>query len=118
MQNHREAILFICGIVLILAILAQLFFTEPVYAEPAYPVVDVDMEDMSEGVIAFSDDGKGVQSEDMMRQAMIRAKALGKMLQRDLKHDRALLKNAGERYSWEYESNMFMEMVDKVRKGC
>lgn len=45
------------------------------------------------------------------------AKALGKMLQRDLKHDRALLKNAGERYSWEYESKMFMEMVDKVRKG-
>ena len=45
------------------------------------------------------------------------AKALDKMLQRDLKHDRDLLKNAGERYSWEYESKMFMEMVDKVRKG-
>ena len=48
MQNHREAILFICGIVLLLALLAQLFLTEPAYAEPAYPVVDVDMEDMTE----------------------------------------------------------------------
>ena len=48
MQNHREAILFLIGIVLTLALLAQLFFTAPAYAEPAYPVVDVDMEDMSE----------------------------------------------------------------------
>ena len=30
--------------------------------------------------IAFSDDGRGVQSEDMMRDAMINAKALGKMI--------------------------------------
>lgn len=29
---------------------------------------------------AFSDDGKGVQSEDMMREAMIKAKALGKII--------------------------------------
>ena len=39
-----------------------------------------DMEDMSEGVIAFSDDGKGVQDSDTMREAMLRAKALGKMI--------------------------------------
>ena len=39
-----------------------------------------DLEGMAEDVIAFSDDGKGVQSEDMMRQAMLRAKALGKMI--------------------------------------
>ena len=39
-----------------------------------------DLEGMAKDVIAFSDDGKGVQSEDMMRQAMIRAKALGKMI--------------------------------------
>lgn len=39
-----------------------------------------DMEDMAENVIAFSDDGKGVQSEDMMREAMLRAKALGKII--------------------------------------
>ena len=39
-----------------------------------------DLEDMADGAIAFSDDGKGVQSEDMMREAMLRAKALGKMI--------------------------------------
>ena len=30
--------------------------------------------------IAFSDDGKGVQSDDMMREAMLKAKAMGKMI--------------------------------------
>ena len=30
--------------------------------------------------VAFSDDGKGVQSEDMMRAAMLKAKALGKII--------------------------------------
>lgn len=30
--------------------------------------------------VAFSDDGKGVQSEDMMRSAMLKAKALGKII--------------------------------------
>ena len=39
-----------------------------------------DLEGMAENVIAFSDDGKGVQSDDMMRAAMLRAKALGKMI--------------------------------------
>ena len=39
-----------------------------------------DLEEMAPDVIAFSDDGKGVQSEDMMREAMIRAKALGKII--------------------------------------
>ena len=39
-----------------------------------------DLEGMAENVIAFSDDGRGVQSDDMMRQAMLRAKALGKMI--------------------------------------
>ena len=39
-----------------------------------------DLEGMAENVIAFSDDGKGVQSDDMMRQAMLRAKALDKMI--------------------------------------
>ena len=35
---------------------------------------------MAPDVIAFSDDGKGVQSDDLMRQAMIQAKALNKMI--------------------------------------
>ena len=39
-----------------------------------------DLEGMADKVIAFSDDGKGVQSDAMMRQAMERAKALGKMI--------------------------------------
>jgi dihydroorotase len=39
-----------------------------------------DLEGMAENVIGFSDDGKGVQSDDMMRNAMLRAKALGKMI--------------------------------------
>ncbi len=39
-----------------------------------------DLEGMAPNCIAFSDDGRGVQSDDMMRQAMIRAKALGKMI--------------------------------------
>ena len=40
----------------------------------------VDMEAMAGSVIAFSDDGRGVQSEEMMRAAMIKAKSLGKMI--------------------------------------
>ena len=39
-----------------------------------------DMEAMAEYVAAFSDDGRGVQSEDMMREAMMKAKSLGKII--------------------------------------
>ena len=39
-----------------------------------------DMKALSPYCIAFSDDGKGVQSEDMMRSAMLKAKALGKII--------------------------------------
>ena len=39
-----------------------------------------DMEDMADKVIAFSDDGKGVQSEELMLSAMKLAKKLGKMI--------------------------------------
>ena len=37
-----------------------------------------DLEGMAPDVVGFSDDGRGVQSDDMMRQAMLRAKVLGK----------------------------------------
>ena len=37
-----------------------------------------DLEAMAPEVIGFSDDGRGVQSDETMRQAMLRAKALGK----------------------------------------
>ena len=39
-----------------------------------------DMDGMASKVIAFSDDGKGVQNDDMMRAAMKKAKSLGKMI--------------------------------------
>ena len=39
-----------------------------------------DLEGMAENVIGFSDDGRGVQSDEMMRQAMLRAKKLSKMI--------------------------------------
>ena len=39
-----------------------------------------DLEGMAPSCIAFSDDGKGVQSDAMMTAAMLRAKALGKMI--------------------------------------
>ena len=39
-----------------------------------------DLEGMAPNAIAFSDDGRGVQSDDMMREAMKRAKALNKMI--------------------------------------
>ena len=39
-----------------------------------------DMEAMSDKVCAFSDDGKGVQNDEMMREAMTAAKRLGKII--------------------------------------
>ena len=39
-----------------------------------------DMEAMAPYVVAFSDDGRGVQNEDMMRTAMEKAKSLGKII--------------------------------------
>ena len=39
-----------------------------------------DLEGMAKDAIAFSDDGRGVQADEMMEEAMRRAKALGKMI--------------------------------------
>ena len=39
-----------------------------------------DLDGMAEYAVAFSDDGKGVQNDDMMRAAMLKAKSLGKMI--------------------------------------
>lgn len=39
-----------------------------------------DMESISDKVCAFSDDGKGVQNDEMMREAMTAAKRLGKII--------------------------------------
>ena len=39
-----------------------------------------DMEGMAGGVIAFSDDGKGIQDDGLMEEAFIKAKGLGKII--------------------------------------
>ena len=39
-----------------------------------------DMEGMAPDVVAFSDDGKGIQKKEMMREAMRRARLLGKVI--------------------------------------
>ena len=39
-----------------------------------------DLEGLAPGVIAFSDDGRGVQSESLMREAMMQCRRLGKLL--------------------------------------
>ena len=39
-----------------------------------------DLDAMAPYVVAFSDDGKGVQDRDMMRRAMLEAKRLGKLI--------------------------------------
>lgn len=39
-----------------------------------------EMEAMADKVAGFSDDGRGVQSDDVMRSAMLKAKSLGKMV--------------------------------------
>ncbi len=39
-----------------------------------------DLEGMAVSVIGFSDDGKGVQSEDLMREAMEKARSLGRII--------------------------------------
>jgi len=39
-----------------------------------------EMEDMADYVVAFSDDGRGVQNSDMMEQAMLKAKLLNKVI--------------------------------------
>ena len=39
-----------------------------------------DLEGMASDVVGFSDDGRGVQSSEMMKAAMLRAKALGKII--------------------------------------
>ena len=39
-----------------------------------------ELEALSDRVIAFSDDGRGVQRDELMEQAMLRAKALGKLI--------------------------------------
>lgn len=65
------------------------------------------MDELASKVIAFSDDGRGVQSEEMMRRAMLKAKQLGKIIAAHCEvnsllhggyiHDGAYAKNHGHR---------------------
>ena len=59
-----------------------------------------DLEGMAADTAGFSDDGRGVQSEDMMRSAMLRAKALGKIISAHCE-DNSLL-NGGYIHDGEY----------------
>ncbi len=59
-----------------------------------------DMDDMSDSVIGFSDDGRGVQDDDIMRQAMKKAKSLGKIISAHCE-DNSLL-NGGYIHDGEY----------------
>ena len=49
-----------------------------------------DMESLASQVIAFSDDGHGVQRDEMMKAAMLKAKALGKMIAAHCEDNRLL----------------------------
>ncbi len=53
-----------------------------------------DMEGMADRVVGFSDDGSGIQTAELMRQAMLRAKALGKMIVAHCE-DMSLIKKGG-----------------------
>ena len=59
-----------------------------------------DMEAMSDKVCAFSDDGKGVQNDEMMREAMTAAKRLGKIIAAHCEDNALLL--GGDIHAGEY----------------
>lgn len=59
-----------------------------------------DMEDMASSVIAFSDDGVGVQTASVMREAMIEAKRLGKIIAAHCEDD--VLRNGGAIHDGKY----------------
>ncbi len=62
-----------------------------------------DMDDIAPDVIAFSDDGKGVQNEEIMKAAMLKAKSLGKMIVAHCE-DNSLL-HSGYIHDGEYAKN-------------
>ena len=89
-----------------------------------------DLEGMASGVAGFSDDGRGVQSDEMMEQAMLRAKALGKpivahcevnsLLRGGYIHDGAYAKGHGHRgICSESEWGQIARDLELVKKtGC
>ena len=89
-----------------------------------------DLEGMAPNVIGFSDDGRGVQSDEMMETAMRRSKALGKMIVAHCEvnsllrggyiHDGEYAKNHGHRgICSESEWGQIARDLELVRKtGC
>ena len=60
-----------------------------------------DMGSMASKVAGFSDDGSGIQTEELMRKAMLKAKALGKMIVAHCE-DMSLIKKGGCIHDGEY----------------
>ena len=67
-----------------------------------------DMESMADKVAGFSDDGSGIQTEELMREAMLKAKSLGKMIVAHCE-DMSLIKKGGCIHDGEFaEKNGFI----------
>jgi len=89
-----------------------------------------DMEGLSPGVIGFSDDGRGVQSPEMMEKAMLKAKSLGKIISAHCEdnsllrggyiHDGKYAKEHGHRgICSESEYGQIIRDIELVKKtGC
>ena len=85
-----------------------------------------DLEGLAGQVVAFSDDGRGVQDPEMMRQAMKRAKALGKVIVAHCEdeslvgggyiHDGAYAKAHGHRGNPSASAKAFAEALESLRK--
>ncbi len=74
-----------------------------------------DMEEMAESVIAFSDDGKGVQDDGLMREAMNVAKSLGKLIVAHCE-DESLLREGKVRESEWKQIERDLKLADET--GC
>ena len=74
-----------------------------------------DMAAMAPYVLAFSDDGKGVQDEGLMREAMLQAKALGKLIVAHCE-DEALLHEGKVRESEWRQIERDLKLADET--GC
>jgi dihydroorotase len=72
-----------------------------------------DMEDIAPFVCGFSDDGRGVDNNDIMREAMIRAKALDKIISAHCE-DGSCVKDSKEAEWKQIERDI--KLVDKI--GC
>lgn len=66
-----------------------------------------DMEEMKDYVCAYSDDGKGVQDNFLMEQAMVKAKSLGKLIVAHCEDER-LLKGGCVHEGWWAKDNGFI----------